>query len=214
MKTKRLYIPAYVRNDSGFTEDQTEFDFVITTDKRDTYGTIFTADGWDFNRYAENPVVFYQHRSHDDDPDNLIGMTVKGPWKETLSDGSTAHVARVRFESADVNEKAEKIRKKIIAGTLRMASIGASVTEYRFGDESMNESRDDIYFTKKELFEWSVVNLGSNSGAQAKRNDDVLTAIRSERSDDDTTGDDETSDENNGLSVERARLEIYKSKKF
>ncbi|QLE02890.1 hypothetical protein HX109_15425 [Galbibacter sp. BG1] len=213
MEAKRLYIPAYVRNYSnGFTEDQNEFDFIITTDKRDSYGTIFTADGWDFTRYNENPVVFYQHRSNDDDPDNLIGITVKGPWRETLSDGTIAHIARVRFETPEVNEKAEKIRKKIIAGTLRMASIGANVQEYRWGDTSKEENGDDIYFTKKELFEWSVVNLGSNPGAMAKRNDEVLTAIRSEKDPEDTS--EQPTHEKNGLSLERARLEIYKSKKF
>lgn len=226
MKTRQLFIPAYVRAESGFKEDQKEFDFVITTDKRDSYGTIFTSDGWDFSRYKENPVVFYQHRSSGDDPDNLIGITVKGPWKETLSDGSQAHVARVRFEEEEVNEKAEKIRKKIIAGTIRMASIAADVKEYRFGDKDKGEDPNDIYFTKKELFEWSVVNLGSNPGAQAKRNDEVILEIRSERSGEEGDGKEkkdtkkETTDpgegevERHGLSVERARLEIYKSKMF
>lgn len=220
MKTRKLYIPAFVRAENGFTADQREFDFVITTDKRDSYGTIFTADGWDFTRYNENPVVFYQHRSSGDDPDNLIGITVKGPWQETLSDGSIAHVARVRFEEEDVNPKAEKIRKKIIAGTIRMASIGASVKDYRFGNKDQNEDPDDIYFLRKELFEWSVVNLGSNPGAQAKRNEEVLVEIRSEQSDSDKKDKKESTDhedgsvKRHGLSVERARLELYKSKSF
>lgn len=160
-----------------FTEDQREFDFVITTDKRDTYGTIFTADGWDFLRYTENPVVFYQHRSGSDDPDNLIGITVKGPWQETLADGSRAWLARVRFEEEDVNPKAEKIRKKIIAGTIRMASIGADVHEYRWGDKDKGEDAETVYFTRQELFEWSVVNVGSNPSAHV-RNDETVQEIR------------------------------------
>lgn len=175
---KRIYIPAYVRG-SEFKEDQNEFDFVITTDKEDNYGTIFTGDDWEFERYNENPVVFYQHRSGDDDPDNLIGVTVKGPYRETLADGSVAHIARVRLEPESVNPKAEKIRKKIIAGTLRMASIGADVSEYRWGDFDKGENPDVLYFTRKELLEWSIVNIGSNAAAQLRSsNKKIIDEIR------------------------------------
>lgn len=221
METKRIFLGAQVRG-SQFEKDQREFDFVITTDKRDTYGTIFTADGWDFNRYTENPVVFYQHRSSGDDPDNLIGVTVKGPWKETLADGSRAWVARVRIEDEEVNAKAEKIRKKIIAGTIRMASIGADVHEYRWGDKDKGEDAETVYFTRQELFEWSVVNVGSNPSAHV-RNNEVLTEIRTaltpaEESDKDTTEKEQRTTteqkEKTGLRNEVARLQLekYKSK--
>lgn len=214
METRRIYIPAYVRSEDDFTEDQREFDFIITSNKRDSYGTIFTSEGWDFKRYKQNPVVFYQHRSFDDDPDNLIGTTVKGPWKETLSDGSTVHLARVRFEEERVNKKAEKIRKKIIAGTLRMASIAADVYEYRFGDKEKGEDHDDVYFLRQELYEWSIVTLGSNPDANVKRNDAVFKQIRSELNDTkDTIINTENIEHTKGLSVSRARLELYKLKK-
>ncbi|MDH7444670.1 hypothetical protein [Aquimarina sp. 2201CG14-23] len=212
MKTKRVYIPTYVRSESGFEQDQKEFDFVITTDKRDSYGTVFTNDGWGFERYKDNPVVFYQHRSSGDDPDNLIGRTVKGPWKETLSDGSQAWVARVRLEDEDVNPKAEKIRKKIIAGSLRMASIGADVHDYRMGKKDQGEDENDVYFTRQDLFEWSVVNIGSNTGANVKRAVEIFQEIRSELSADYKSAEDQEDNKKNGLSVSKARLAIYKSK--
>lgn len=213
MESKKLYIPAFVRAEE-FDQDQREFDFVITTDKRDSYGTIFTADGWDFTRYAENPVVFYQHRSSDDNPDNLIGITVKGPWKETLSDGSQAWVARVRFEDEDVNPKAEKIRKKIIAGTLRMASIGADVQDYRWSDPEKGEPEDTIIFTRQELFEWSVVNIGSNPAAIKRDNSETLQQIRSAITDQELPEkkDDKVEETRNELSTVKARLNINKRK--
>ena len=210
MKNKRVYIPAFVRA-AEFKDDQNEFDFIITSDKEDTYETVFTHDGWNFERYTENPVVFYQHRSDSDDPDNLIGITVKGPWAEQLEDGSNAWLARVRFEPAEVNEKAEKIRKKIIAGSIRMASIGADVQAYRWGNSDKNENPDTLYFTKKELFEWSVVHLGSNPSAHIQRNAKVIEEIRKER----TPGND-GQDENNGkgasMQVAVNRLELAKLK--
>ena len=210
METKRVYIPAYVRG-TEFDKDQKEFEFVITTEKRDSYGTIFLADGWNFQRYANNPVVFYQHRSAGDDPDNLIGTTVKGPYPITLEDGTRGHAAIVRLEDEDVNPKAEKIRKKIIAGTLRMASIGADVHEYRFGNKEQKENPDDIYFLRQDLLEWSVVTIGSNPAAVAKRGD-VLTEIRSALSETNPGTEEETENTNNELSAERARLEFYKYK--
>lgn len=178
-KTNRYFVSAQIRG-KKFEADQREFDFEITDDTRDTYGTIFTHKGWNFKRYKTNPVVFYQHRANDDNPDNLIGVTVNGPWAETRKDGSKVWVATMRFEDEDVNPKAEKLRKKIIAGTLRMASIGADVYEYHWGDEGKKEDVDTVYLTKKELFEWSIVNIGSNSGAHV-RNQKFMSVARGEK---------------------------------
>lgn len=209
MNNKVLHIPAQIRG-AEFTEDQQEFDFVITTDRIDSYGTIFKTDGWDFTRYLQNPVVFYNHRSGGDDPDDLVGITVKGPWKETMSDGSTGFVARVRFEPEDVNPKAEKIRKKIINGSIRMASIGAAVYDVEWEED--REGNDILVFTRQELFEWSIVNVGSNPGAILKDNEKVIKEIRSAMGprNADPSPDDDT---DNGLNdVQLARLEIAKSK--
>lgn len=178
-KKNRYFLNAQVRG-KKFKDDQREFDFEITDDTRDTYGTVFTHDGWSFDAYKRNPVVFYQHRSNDDDPDNLIGMTIKGPWAETRKDGSKVWVARMLFEEEEVNAKAEKIRKKIIAGTLRMASIGADIYEYHWGDEEKKEDPDTVYLTDKELFEWSIVNIGSNGGAHV-RNTEFISVARGEK---------------------------------
>ena len=216
----RFYVNAQLRA-AATSEDQNEFEFVITSDKVDTYRTIFSHEGWDFKRYKENPVVFYQHRSHGDDPDNLIGMTVKGPTPEVLEDGTRVHVATVRFEPKEVNEKAEKIRKKIINGTLRMASIGADVLEYHWGSEERGEDEDTVYFTKQELFEWSIVTLGANSAAHV-RNTEFMTAVRSEKeaatSEEETTAEQASGGEpykrksKTGFNITAARLEIAKYK--
>jgi len=213
MKAKRLFIPAYVRG-SEFTEDQQEFPFVITTDRIDSYRTIFDPDGWDFSRYMENPVVFYNHHSGSDDPDNLIGMTVDGPNRVTLEDGSTGYEATVRFEPADVNPKAEKIRKKIISGSIRMASIGCQVYDAKWL-EIEGQQDEVLVFTEQELLEWSVVNIGSNPGAIVKKNAEAIQAIRMEMPGNDTSEKSEGPElqrtEKNGFNdVQVARLEIAK----
>lgn len=213
-KTKRIFIPGSVRG-KEFTEDQKEFDFIISSEKRDSYGTIFMADGWDYNRYQENPVVFYQHRSSSNDPDDLIGTTVKGPWEETLEDGTRVQVARVRFEDGETNPKAEKIRKKIIAGTIRMASIGADVHQYRWGDKEKNEDAETLYFTRTELFEWSVVNIGSNSDASVKRSEtmeEIKSEFKTVGKDPEPEKRDHKEEKNKGISHEVARLSLVKYK--
>jgi len=208
-----IYFPAMVRG-SEFTEDQNEFDFIITTDKVDKHRTIFRADGWDFSEYKSNPVVFYNHRSGSDDPDDLIGITIDGPKKEQLKDGSTGYVATVRLEPKDVNSKAEKVRKKIINGSLRMASIGATVHDYEFIDDPENEDRSILVFTKQRLFEWSIVGVGSNPGALKKNNENTISAIRSayEAENDKGIPDPESDAVKNGHQIERARLEVQKLK--
>lgn len=210
MQAKRMFIPAYVRG-TEFDPEQREFPFVITTNKVDGHRTIFETNGWDFSRYLKNPVVFYNHRSGGDDPDDLIGITVDGPNREDFADGSSGYVATVRFEPADVNPKAEKIRKKIIAGTIRMASIGADVHQWEWRE--LPDGGEILVFTRQELLEWSVVNVGSNPAALVKKNADVINQIRAARQEEKQPDQPEPVDQNNGLNdVQVARLEIAKIK--
>jgi len=149
-------------------------EFVISTEAVDSYGTVFKVNGWDLKRYANNPVVGYNHRlgAWNDDPDNVIGTSEVFVEDDKL-------IGRVVFESADVNPKAEKIFQKIQTGTLRMASVGANPTRGHWGDEKLGEDTDVIYFDESELFEWSVVDIGSNAEA-LKRSADTLAEIKKE----------------------------------
>jgi HK97 family phage prohead protease len=147
-----------------------EAEFVISTETVDTYDTVFKMDGWDLRRYENNPVVFYAHRTNSDNPDTLIGTSTI-----TKEDGKL--IAKVRFESAEINPLAEKIFQKVQAGTLRMASIGANVKKGHWGDEKLGEIREVLYFDEMELMEWSIVPLASNPDA-LKREVQTIEEIR------------------------------------
>lgn len=149
-----------------------EAEFVISTEAVDTYGTVFKIDGWNLERYAKNPIVCYGHRSWDGNPDMIIGTS------EVRVDGQEL-VGKVRFETEDINPTAEKIWKKVQAGTLRMASIGANPKRGHWGDEKLGEDKDVIYFDESELLEWSIVPIGSNPDA-LKREAQTLEEIRAE----------------------------------
>jgi hypothetical protein len=132
-----------------------EAEFVISSESVDTYKTVFVAAGADFKRYEDNPIVAYGHRTWSDNPDMILGTS------EVFQEG-TLTIGKVRFEDEETNPTAEKIWKKVQKGTLRMASIGANVLEWRYGDETKGEDKSVVYFTRWELLEWSIVPIGSN----------------------------------------------------
>lgn len=178
-----------------------EAEFVISTEAVDSYNTVFKADGWSLERYAKNPVVLYAHRSYSDDPDAVIGTS------EVYVDQTTKQlIGKVRFEPEDVNEKADKIFKKVQAGTLRMASVGAIPLEWRMGDKSKGEDEKVLYFTRCELFEWSIVPVGSNPDA-LKRSVQFIDEIRSQVAQTiEVNNTENVSEENKELTVRKARL--------
>ena len=172
MKTNNIQTRnAEVKPGSVNEEDRTAV-FVISSEDVDSYKTVFRSDGWDFTEYNSNPVVAYNHRAGGDDPDNVIGTTID-IWKE-----GKLTLAKVRFEDAETNPKAEKIMRKLINNTLRMASINALVSKARMGLKDQGEDPDVVYFTQQHLREWSVVDFGSNPSA-LKRNSDELEVLRS-----------------------------------
>ena len=155
----------------AITEEQKEkrqAEFVISTEAVDTYDTVFKLDGWVLERYNRSPVVFYNHKSWSDDPDMVIGTS------EVRVEGNQL-IALLTLEEG--NEIADKVWRKIQAGTLNMASIGANVLEWRWGDFDKGENPDVIYFIRQELLEWSVVPVGSNPDA-LKRSIESLEEIR------------------------------------
>ncbi|MDM1065797.1 HK97 family phage prohead protease [Myroides odoratimimus] len=161
---------AFVRS---LTEEQVQnrqADFVISTEAEDTYRTIFEIAGWNLERYNRNPVVIYVHDTMSSDPDLVIGTSVVRIEGNEL-------VATVTFEDAENNPLAEKVFRKVQAGILRMASIGADIHEARWGDFDKGEDPDVLRFTKMDLLEWSIVPVGSNPEA-LKRSADGLEDIK------------------------------------
>lgn len=153
-------------------EDQRTFEFVISDETRDRHGTVLKMSGWDLENYRKNPVVAYQHElgagflSDRTDPDQIIGTS-----ELRIEDNQL--IAAVTFEPAEVNPFAEKIRQKVIHGTLRAASVGFDPVSGNWGDETRGEDPETFYFTRHELIEWSIVNVPSNPNA-TKRNMSVL----------------------------------------
>ena len=144
-------------------EETRSVDFIISSESVDSYDTVFKLDGWDLSRYEKNPIVSYQHDDFSSDPDLIIGTS-----EVRIEDGNL--VARLTLEDLenDMNEIAEKVWRKIKRGTLRMASIFARPVDGRYGDRSLGEDPEIFYFTRSELYAWSVVTIGSNPDAHVR----------------------------------------------
>ena len=136
--------------------DKRTIDFVISTERVDSYGTVFKIDGWDLEAYRANPVVSYNHHALGPDPDMIIGTS-----EVRVEDNQL--VASLTLEEG--NPIADKVLRKLQNGTLRGASIGAMPSEGRYGKREFGEDPDVIYFTKQRLMEWSVVSIPSNPDA-------------------------------------------------
>jgi HK97 family phage prohead protease len=198
-ETRIVTRDAFVRSTTAEQIENRQVEFVISSEAVDSYRTVFKMDGWDLASYERNPIVCYQHRANSDDPDNIIGTsTVR------IEDGTL--IGTITFEDAEVNPKAEKIFRKVQSGTLKMASIGASVQKARLGVEENGEEKDVLYFTEQRLMEWSIVSIGSNPDAQ-KRNAQTVEELRNSVSKNtDTNQDDEFTWDKNKRSLREAEL--------
>lgn len=169
-----LQIPGIIRGMAD--EESRTVEFVISTETVDRHGTVFMADGWNLDQYRSNPIVAYQHQTStgffsDANPDTIIGTS-----EVRLEQGQL--IARATFEPADINPLAEKIFRKIQAGTLRAASVGAIPEAGHWGSEERGEDPEVFYFTRQSLVEWSVVNIPSNPDALKRNYSEVIEKLK------------------------------------
>ena len=146
-------------------EESRTVEFVASDNSVDSYGTVIPVDKWDLTRYSGNGIVGYMHDVYGDswtksaDPDDVIG---KGEaWIE-----DDKLVVRITFEPAELNEKADKIFRKLQFGSLHAVSVGFRATKKgHMGDEERGEDPKVYYYAGPELLEVSVVNIPSNANA-------------------------------------------------
>lgn len=147
-------------------EDNRVVEFVASDASVDSYNTVLNPEGWDLERFNKNGIVGYQHDVYyGSDPDNVIG---KGEAR--AEDGLL--IVRVTFEPADLNEKADKVYRKVLFGTLNGVSVGFQSRKGHWGDKKRSENPDVYYFDEQELLEVSVVNIPANPNAVKRSAED------------------------------------------
>lgn len=170
MKIERQFAEVRASN-----EDR-QVKFIFSTDAKDRHGTRINPDGWRLDNFNKNGIASFQHRAYGDpDPDMIIGRAQA--WK---SDGRL--VGTIDFETDDVNPLADKLYKKVKAGTLNAVSVGFVEHDGHWGQDedrgAPEEDPDTYYFDDIELMEISLVTVPSNPEALAMRSFESQDAKR------------------------------------
>jgi len=147
------------------SEDDRTVEFVASDNSVDSYGTVIPVDKWDLSRYEKNGAVGYMHDVYGGslaikaEPDDIIG---KG---RAYVEGEQLIVA-ITFEPRDLNEKADKVFRKLQFGSLNAVSVGfAPTADGHWGDKRKGENPEVYYYAGQQLLEVSVVNIPSNANA-------------------------------------------------
>ena len=157
-------------------EETRTLEFVASDNTRDSYGTVLPVDKWDLDRFNKNGLVTYQHQYYSGDPDSVIGRG------EARVEGKKL-VVRVTFEPAELNPRAEKVFRKLLAGTLNGVSVSFSPTSRTVGHwgegrESRDGEKPTFYFDGQELLEVAVVTIPSNKNATRRGfEEDIVRTI-------------------------------------
>lgn len=154
-------------------------DFICSTEDLDSHCTVIDQASWKLERYAKNPVVFYNHNAG---PDGwLWGTGEKDTDRLPIARADNVRVeggklrATFVFPPQGVSERADDIWQCLVDKRLNAASVG-----FRCGraekDEGLSTAKErEIYrLFDCELFEISIVALPSNPEAIAERSLNIL----------------------------------------
>jgi phage head maturation protease len=137
------------------------FDVIISTEAIDRSGEIVKQDGWELERYKNNPIVLWGHDYYS----LPIGYTTD--TYKTEKDGVQALGARGVFLSADINPLAQQVRKLYDLGLKEGRGVGCTTSVGFIPKEFDENQRNTI--TKAELLEFSFVPIPANQDVGAAR---------------------------------------------
>lgn len=169
MKNK-LFTTGQVREIPANVEETRTIPFVISDDSKDRHSTVLSTDGWDLEAYNRNGIVGYMHNvmgggmCEEPDPDFVIAKGIVSIEKNML-------IGMTTFEPMEINELAEKIFRKVLFGSLRSTSVGFCELEsgkYGEGAQAVGQPDETFFYGKRELIEYSIVNIPSNRNAQVR----------------------------------------------
>jgi HK97 family phage prohead protease len=149
------------RNKPGLTVFKTHaetvngVEFVLSDETADRMGDIITADGWDLENFAKNPIALFNHRS-----DFPIGK-----WHNLRVD-KKALKGHLELAPEGTSERIDEIRRLMKAGILKAVSVGFRPIEMEPLDKDAGPWGPQK-FIKQELVETSLVSVPANPNALA-----------------------------------------------
>lgn len=135
------------------------YEFVVSTEAVNSYGSRIITDGIDTEQYMKNPIVLYMHNRSEYSAlgNEVIGRTV------ALKKENGKLIAEIEFDEKE--EFARQIAGKVERGFIRMCSIGADVIETSSDAHLILNGQTRETITKCRMFEISIVDIGGNDEA-------------------------------------------------
>lgn len=158
MKTKSIKKGTLYKTDDA----ERSATFVLSTGAEDRDGETVNPEGGDFEDYAKNPVVAFNHNTDDfpigtsGSPDGKVAI-----WTETIEvDGEQKPALLGKCFFSEANPKGQLAFEMVKEGTLR----GCSISFLPLGQVGKNQSGGN-YYERWKLLEWSICPIGSNADA-------------------------------------------------
>lgn len=176
---KKAFVFGEVRAIPKNVEETRTVPFVISDPSKDRHGTVLSSSGWELNAYNRNGIVGYMHNVMgggmfaEPDPDFVIARGVASMENQLLIGNTT-------FEPAAINPLAEKVFRKVLFGSLKSTSVGFLELEPgKYGADNQGIGRPDetYYYGRRELIEYSIVNIPSNRNAQVRQMRDQAAGV-------------------------------------
>jgi hypothetical protein len=147
-------------------EKKRTVEFVISDEGTDRDDDTIAVEGWDLDHYRENPVVLFGHQNQaQSGVVPVIGRALE-VGVATVG-GDRVLRALDEFMPSDLSEFADTVFRMVAGGWLKAVSVGFRALKYAYVEDRGSYGGFDIL--RQELFEHSVVPVGSNPRALAIR---------------------------------------------
>jgi len=144
---------------------ENEYESIMSDETIDRDGEVIKVDGWDLKNFKKNNVLLWGHR-HDIPGVGVVGSAVK--------ENGQLVAKKVRFASDGIYELADVVHGLVDDKVLRAVSVGYIPKKRTFpadedeeGKGTKGKKKPRVITEEAELYELSIVNVGSNPNALA-----------------------------------------------
>ena len=137
------------------------FEWTLSTFDLDRFGERVDPQGWDFSQYEKNPVVEWAHR---------YDIPAIGKMDNLTIDDDGLH-GFVYFNSKEFDPFGWSIGERVKAGVIRAGSVGFRVLEIEIPSKEDSKDGTFLIFRKQELLEFSICNVPANPYALTENNE-------------------------------------------
>ena len=164
-------VPFLMSNEQGTVNKENGIAWTFSTFDLDRFGERIDPLGWDFSRFAKNPVIEWAHR---------YDIPAIGRAEDLCVDEKGFHGV-VIFNDKSFDPFGWGIGERVKAGVIRAGSVGFRVIEIEIPSKDESKDGTSLIFRKQELLEFSICNVPANPWALAKTTSNEETPLSNEK---------------------------------